>query len=71
MENVARLVGSLDDKNMGRVEVCVGGSFRRASSIGFNASQAAAVCKQLGQSGSDSLNYLYSTCCPHVVCGNI
>ena len=52
MENVARLVDSnCNKKHMGRVEVCVDGSFRRTSLSGFEASQAAAVCKQLGLPG--------------------
>lgn len=57
MENAVRLVGSPCDNidNMGRVEVCVDGIFRRVTSSEFEESQAAAVCEQLGLPGSSLL----------------
>ena len=36
------------NSTFGRLEVCVGGAYGTVSSVGFDETQAAAVCRQLG-----------------------
>jgi hypothetical protein len=37
-----------NDSSMGRVEVCVDGTYSSVSSVGFGSREAAAVCQQVG-----------------------